>query len=71
MNKFVYFNIEYVKTKSEARKVIADLENEEEVFTHDLKVYLAAKEYEAVGELAVMLNEFKTAINDVKKKFKL
>jgi len=71
MNKYVDFTIDDVRDRSEARKVLADLENEEEFFTNDLKVYLLAKEYEAVGELAVMLNEFKTAINNVKKKFKL
>jgi hypothetical protein len=71
MNKYVDFHIEGIRDKSDARKVLADLENSEEVFTHDLKVYLSYKEYEAVGELAEMLNEFKTAINDIKKKFKL
>lgn len=71
MNKYVDFIIDHVRDKSEARKVLADLENQEEVFTHDLKVYLSYKEYQAVGQLAEMLNEFKTAINDVKKKFKL
>lgn len=71
MNKFVDFNIDHVTDKSEARRVKADLENEAENFTHDLKVYLSYKEYEGVIELAEMLNEFKKAINDIKKKFKL
>lgn len=71
MNKSVEYNIEELTDKSMARRVKADFENEAENFTHDLKVYLSYKEYEAVIEIAEILNKYKKAINDIDKKFKL
>ena len=61
----------WLKDKKEAKERIAQLEFEQENFTHDLKVYLSYKEYDAVIELAKILNLYKIEINNIKEKYDL
>ena len=61
----------WFKDKKEAKERIAQLEFEQETFIHDLKVYLSYKEFDAVVELAKILNLYKIEINNIKEKYNL
>ena len=54
-----------------ARERVAVLENEQENFEFDLKVYLSYRQYDGVIELAEILNSYKKEINNMKEKYNL